>query len=79
MLQAEMIRNRKNIIYNNTRTANIYNTIINGTYEDNIKLSQSICVDTYRIYWRQLILSRISTTIKTKINEYYYIAYPPTE
>ena len=79
MLQAEMIRNRKNIVYNNTRTATIYNIIINGTYEDNIKLSRNISVDAYRIYWRQLVLSRISPTIKNKINEFYYIAHPSTE
>lgn len=76
MLQAEMIRNRKKIAYNNTRVTTIYNIILNGTYKDNLNLSQNIGVEAYRIYWRQISLSRISFITKNRINEFYLIAYP---
>jgi pantothenate kinase len=76
MLQSEMIKNRKKIAYNNSRVNNIYNIILNGNYEDNLKLSKNIGVDAYRIYWRQILLSRISFVTKNKINEFYSIANP---
>lgn len=77
MLQAEMIRNRKSILYKNSNTSNIINIIIYGSYDDNFKLSKKLCSTKYRIYWEQVYNSRIPINIKNKLDNYYTLAYPP--
>lgn len=76
MIQAEMLRNRTKISYKNSRVTNIYRTILNKNYDENLKLSKLIGLEAYRIYWRQISTSRISEATRNKVNEYFKIAYP---
>ena len=66
MLQAEMLRNRKSISYKNSNTKNIIYTIIYGSYDDNVYLSENVGSTTYRIYWEQVYNSRILNSVKNK-------------
>ena len=77
ILQAEMLRNRKSISYKNSNTKNIIYTIIYGSYDDNVYLSENVGSTTYRIYWEQVYNSRILNSVKNKLDNYYKLAYPP--
>ena len=76
-LQAKMITNRKMIPYHNSRIQNIYNTILNSTYLDNLNLSLTLGVEGYKYYWNILFNSpKTPQAKKNKIFEYRIFAYP---